>query len=101
MTVPAADVALAACARRHGAELESADSDARQIFKLARLFQALWIGFFAFHAFALESFSDSFSALGVRIVGTFAALGPQKLPEYFFDRARQGDCRVVVLALEV
>ena len=27
VTVPAADVAIAACARRHGASLESADSD--------------------------------------------------------------------------
>ena len=27
MTVPATDVAIAACARRHGAELESADAD--------------------------------------------------------------------------
>ena len=27
VTVPAADVAIAGCARRHGAELESADSD--------------------------------------------------------------------------
>ena len=34
VTVPAADVAIAACARRHGAELESADSDSKLLAHL-------------------------------------------------------------------